>query len=69
MVSYHRYYLLVNFDELIALLKKNGLSCHIGTGSFWTLGYTDDYTLIFRSLNALNHMLSIYTDFGKVTYP
>ena len=39
--------------------QSNTRWCHIA------LGYADDLTLICPSLNALNQMLSIYTDFAK----
>ena len=56
---------IVYIDELIVLLKNNGFGCHVGTEFIGTLRYANDRTVICASLNALNHMLSICTDFAK----
>ena len=56
---------IVYFDELIVLLRNSGFGCHVGTQFVGALGYADDLTLICPSLNSLNHMLSICTDFAK----
>jgi len=55
----------VCIDELIVLLKNSGFGCEVGSEFIGILGYADHLTLICPSLNALNHMLSICTDFGK----
>ena len=56
---------IVCIDELIVLLKNSGFGCEVGSEFIGILGYADHLTLICPSLNALNHMLSICTDFGK----
>ena len=56
---------IVYVDELIVFLKNSGFGCHVGTEFIGALGYADNLTLICPSLNDLNHMLIICTDFAK----
>ncbi len=55
---------IVYFDELIELLRRSHLGCHIGTHYVGALGYADDLTLISPSLRALNKMLFICQSFA-----
>jgi len=56
---------IVYIDELIVLLSKSGLGCHIGPHFVGALGYADDLTLISPSLRALNTMLTICHNFAQ----
>ena len=47
------------------MLKNSGFGCHVNTGFIGSNGYADDLILICPSLNALNHMLGMCTDFDK----
>jgi len=56
---------IVYIDELLTLLRKSNLGCHVGSNYIGALGYADDITLISPSLRALNEMLSICTSFAE----
>ena len=43
----------VYVDELIARLQASGLGCNIGRSYIGVLGYADDLTLLYPSVNAL----------------
>ena len=56
---------IVYFDELIILLKKRNIGCHIGSHFIGALGYADDLTLLSPSLSSLNEMLKICETFAQ----
>ena len=56
---------IVYIDELITLLSKSDIGCHIGPYYVGALGYADDVTLISPSLQGLNEMLSICKSFAE----
>ena len=37
---------IIYIDELLLLLEKSGIGCHIGTMFVGAIGYADDLTLI-----------------------
>ena len=57
--------LIVYFDELILLLKKGGLGCHVHFLFVDALGYADDLTLLCPSLRELDYMLDICAAFAE----
>ena len=48
---------IVYFDELIILLKKRNIGCHIGSHLIGALGYADDLTLLSPSLSSLKYCI------------
>lgn len=56
---------IIYIDELLLLLEKSGLGCHIGTNFCGVLGYADDLTLICPSLRALTEMISMCKTFAN----
>jgi hypothetical protein len=55
---------IVYMDELLVLLRKSNIGCHVGSYYAGALGYADDLTLISPSLRSLNKMLSICKSFA-----
>ena len=53
----------VYIDELLVLLCKSTLGCHVGSSYIGALGYADGLTLISPRLCAMNQMLSISKSF------
>ena len=55
---------IIYIDELLLLLEKSGIGCHIGTMFVGAIGYADDLTLICPSLRSLVEMVKICKNFG-----
>ena len=52
-------------DELFLLLKKSGLSCHVGSTYAGAFGCVDDIALIAPSLSSLKQVMKICENFAK----
>ena len=55
---------IIYIDELLLLLEKSGIGCHIGTMFVGAIGYADDLTFICPSLRSLVEMAKICKNFG-----
>ncbi len=55
----------VYIDELIKILEKSGIGCHIGHKFYGCIIYADDFTLLSPSLKGLQKMVDICSDFGQ----
>ena len=51
-------------DNLLILLTDSGYGCHINDVFMGALSYTDDITLLSPSLNGLNNMLKICSQYA-----
>ena len=52
-------------DELIALIKRDGLGCWMGSQFYGILIYADDILLLSPTVSALQKMLNICELFGQ----
>ena len=54
----------VYIDELLKRLERTGIGCMIGHEWFGALGYADDITLLCPSIQGLQELVNVCSDFG-----
>lgn len=68
MLGFHLYCFLLDVDEIITMLIKSDIDCHLGLSYAGSLGYADNFTLINPTLQSVNKKLDVCIKFATEYY-